>query len=248
MTVIPLTFDIRHRAVTASTNDDVMAAAATGAPEGFVLYADTQTEGRGRRGRSWVSPRGNLYASLLLRPASVMEAGHYSFVIALALVDTLTERLDRSRIRVKWPNDVLVDGAKIAGILLETVESADGQALVAGLGVNLVLHPQTARYPATSLHALGFAAEKLVPEDFLKCALGYVNHYRSLLLLEGFSAIRDIWLAQAAGIGEKLTVRLPDAEIEGDFSGIDDRGCLLLKQQGGMVMKVATGDVFLRRG
>lgn len=249
MTVAALLFRYQHRAETGSTNDDALAAAAAGEAPGLVVYADLQTAGRGRRGRSWTSPEGNLYASVLLRVTDHATAGLYCFVAALALADALDGFVGPERVRLKWPNDVLVDGAKIAGILLETAPGNDalGLALVVGFGVNLASHPDEARYPAVSLLALGFAAEKLKPHDFLQQVLAAFNHYHFMLARNGFAAIRALWLARAVGVGENITVRLPDSELGGRFNSIDDDGCLLLEPQSGRIEKIAVGDVFLKR-
>ena len=247
--IIPaLSFRLRHLAATVSTNDDALAAAEAGEAEGLVITARTQTGGRGRRGRSWASPEGNLYASLLLRPTNAVLAGQYGFVAALAIADALAQFVGRERIRVKWPNDVLVDGAKIAGIWLETSAQRGGLALVVGMGVNLAVHPairsDPVRLPATSLRALGFDAARLKPEEFLPLILDAFNAYHRQLLQDGFPALREAWLAQAVNLGEIISVRLPDEELQGRFLTIDDQGCLLLQQQAGMVRRIAAGDVF----
>jgi BirA family biotin operon repressor/biotin-[acetyl-CoA-carboxylase] ligase len=247
MIATPLNFRLRHCAVTESTNDDVLVAAAAGEAEGLVLTADRQTDGRGRRGRSWTSPVGNLYASLLMRPRDHAVAGLYCFVTSLALADALAGFVDQSRVQVKWPNDVLLDGAKIAGILLETAPTPDGLALVIGFGVNLTVHPEQARYPTTALKALGFEVERLNPLDFLARVLTAFNHYHIMLHRDGFMPLREIWLARAVGLGEQITVRLPDSELDGKFTTIDANGCLLLEQQNGKLARIAAGDVFLQR-
>ena len=246
MTAAPLIFRLQHLVETGSTNDDVLTAAATGAAEGLVIYADMQTGGRGRRGRSWASPPGNLYASLLLRPKDHATAGLYSFVTALALAEALAGFVEPVRIRLKWPNDVLLDGAKIAGILLETAVEPAGLALVVGFGVNLASYPQGGRYPALALRALGFDPGRLNPLDFLQNVLAALARFHAILLRDGFAFLRDLWLAQAVGIGEKIIVQLPDTELNGRFDSIDSSGCLLLEQQNGKLARIAAGDVFLK--
>lgn len=239
-----LAFRTKQLDATGSTNDDVLDAAASGEAEGLVIVARKQTGGRGRRGRSWSSPEGNLYASLLLRPKDQTVAGQYSFVAALAIAEVLAEFIDRERIRLKWPNDVLADGAKIAGILLETAVHDHGLALVVGMGVNLSSHPDNARLSATSLLSLGFAEERLKPDAFLAALLKAFNRYRQKLYEDGFSALRELWLAQAVNIGEIINVHLAESQFSGRFLTIDDQGCLLLQQQEGMVRRIAAGDIF----
>lgn len=247
MTATPLNFILRRCAITESTNDDVLAAAAAGENEGLVITADQQTSGRGRRGRSWTSPVGNLYASILLRPRDHATAGLYCFVMSLALADALASFVDQGRVQVKWPNDVLLDNAKIAGILLETAPTSDGLALVIGFGVNLTAHPDQARYPTIALKALGFGVDRLSAQDFLHRVLVAFNHYHVMLHRDGFVPLREIWLARAVGLGGQITVRLPDSELDGKFTTIDANGCLLLEQQNGKLRRIAAGDVFLQR-
>ncbi|MEJ0063669.1 MAG: biotin--[acetyl-CoA-carboxylase] ligase [Alphaproteobacteria bacterium] len=240
-----LSFRITHKPTTGSTNDDVLASAESGEAEGLVITAATQTGGRGRRGRSWFSPPGNLYASLLLRPDGTIDAGLYNFVASLAIAAALRRYLDPARVRLKWPNDVLVDGAKISGIILESA----GTALVVGFGVNIAAHPDPAetRYPATSLAALGFDPARMTPAVVLDTILEEFSRYHGMLHAEGFSILHDAWMAQATGIGENMVVKMPDRDIAGRFMTIDEQGRLLLEQPGGMVLTIAAGDVFFMR-
>lgn len=139
---------IRRLVTTSSTNDDAKRAAEAGEGEGLVVHALQQTAGRGRHGRTWHSPEGNLYCSALLRPGDARLFGHYSFVAALALADTVRAFVPQVNITLKWPNDVLVNGKKIGGILLEAGEGW----LVIGMGLNIRHYPDNAMYPATSLY------------------------------------------------------------------------------------------------
>ncbi len=154
--MIPAFFRLRQVAVTASTNEDAKQAAIDGEAEGLVVQALRQTAGRGRQGRVWESPEGNLYMSVLLRPAcGPQAAGHYSFVAALAVFDTVRAFLPQAEVLLKWPNDVLVNGKKISGLLLEAAPVENGRMdwLVLGIGVNVLHHPENALYPTTSLAA-----------------------------------------------------------------------------------------------
>lgn len=239
------TYQIQHRVTTGSTMDDVRAAAMAGADDGLVVVADEQTGGRGRRGRSWFSPPGNLYVSLLLRPkVPQAELGLFSFVTSLALARALPEALDKDRVKLKWPNDVLVDGAKIAGILLESCNTPKGTALIIGMGVNIAQFPAETPYPVTSLAKLGFTLGPQAPRVLLERFLPALAETRATLTQGGFLPIREAWLAQASGLGGPIVVRLPDRELNGHFMGIDEKGCLLLRRPEGNLQKIASGEVF----
>ena len=141
-----------------STNEEIRRRAKTGAPEGTAVMAESQTAGRGRRGRVWVSPPGNLYCSLLLRPqCAPKDAGNLSFAAALAVAEALLPLLPEGiDLRFKWPNDVLLDGKKVAGILIESeVEGGSLSFAVVGAGINVANSPPDTEFPATSLAAIG---------------------------------------------------------------------------------------------
>ncbi|MBI1272826.1 MAG: biotin--[acetyl-CoA-carboxylase] ligase [Alphaproteobacteria bacterium] len=237
----PQAFRINKLATTATTNDDAIAAAKAGEPDGFVAWALRQTGGRGRRGRSWISPQGNLFASLLIRPGGQVMAAHYAFAMSLAIHDALAGLLP-GRVAVKWPNDVLLDRKKIAGIL---PEQGDGW-LVIGFGVNVLDHPADMPYPATSLAVTGLAAEKFGLEPLLRRILDAFAAWRQRLESGGFAAIRADWLHCAAGRDERMIVRLPDRELQGRFLDLDESGNLCLQMPDGSRQTVAAGDVFFR--
>lgn len=240
-----LAYQVQHLKTTASTMDDVRSAAMNGAAEGLVIRADEQTGGRGRRGRAWFSPPGNLYVSMLLRPAMDQAAmGRFSFVTSLALAAALPEEMNRDRVKLKWPNDVLVDKAKIAGILLESCNTPNGTALIIGMGVNIAQHPADAPYPTTSFAALGLEPSRHTPEKLLARFLTAFEGYRQDLAAGNFLPIRSAWLAQASGLGEDIVVRLPNQALDGRFLGIDESGCLLLQRPAGNLQRIASGEVF----
>jgi len=226
-----------------STNAEALARARAGESGPLWLTAKTQHAGRGRRGNVWVSPPGNLYATLLLtEPSPPAVAAQLSFVAALALHDALTAcapQLSPS-LTLKWPNDVLFGGAKLAGILIEG-ESAPAFAVAIGIGVNCASHPADTSFPATDLAAAG---ARVTPEALfasLAAAMtGRVDQWRGG---EGFAVIRADWLKRAAGLGELLRVRLPERELSGRFRGLDEAGRLQLDQPGG-VIAVTAGEVF----
>lgn len=223
-----------------STNAEALRLAATGEPGPLWVRAIRQLDGRGRRGRNWVSPPGNLYASLLIRPPKPKaRSAQLSFAAALAASDMLAGFAPNIDIRVKWPNDVLADGGKIVGILLEAAPAED--ALVIGIGVNLVSTPTGTPYPAASLTGQGVAPPP--PEEALKSLAAAFSRWYEDWLANGFSPLREAWLARATGLGCDIHVRLPDRELSGCFEGVDADGALLLSR-GGAVRTIAAGDVF----
>ena len=229
----------------ASTNDEAMARARNGEPGPLWITAARQTGGKGRLGRQWVSPPGNLYASLLLLdPAPSERAPELGFVAGVALACTLT-RLVGSRLRLKWPNDALVDGAKLAGILLEATQTPSGQlACVIGMGVNCASHPAGLAYPAVDLAGLGAPiAPDLLLEMLSEEIVGWLERWDRG---QGFGLIRTAWLSFAAGIGETAEVTIGAQRVTGRLSGLDERGRLLLDTEAGQRV-IDAGDVFLAR-
>ena len=231
---------IRHVATTASTNDDMAALARDGAPEGTWLRADSQQGGRGRQGRLWVSPPGNLYASTLVRRvAGDPPAPSLALVAAVALDALLQGWIPQDRLMIKWPNDLLVDGAKISGILLEGVDDA----VVVGIGVNLAHHPADLDRPATSLAALGLSAPD--PADFAEELAASFAACLARWRGEGLATVLARWQARAHPVGTALSVRTPEGMIEGLYDGLDGAGALRLKTADGRLHLVHAGDVFL---
>jgi BirA family transcriptional regulator, biotin operon repressor / biotin---[acetyl-CoA-carboxylase] ligase len=229
-----------------STNDEARRLADEGAPAGTVVLAAEQGRGRGRHGRSWASPPGNLYASVLLRPECAMAvATQLSLVAGLALAEALAALGPPAvDLQLKWPNDVLISGAKTAGILLEGASSADGQAtwVVAGAGVNLVSCPDDLGYPVTCLAREGFPT--LSPEAVLEAYLQQLDDWLRRWRETGFGAIRRAWLARGFGLGSEIRLRLDRGELRGRWLDLTDTGSLLVEQAGGRRREIATGDVF----
>jgi BirA family biotin operon repressor/biotin-[acetyl-CoA-carboxylase] ligase len=222
-----------------STNDEAMHLADAGAPEGTVVWSREQTGGRGRRGRRWASPIGNLYTSTILRPdCPAARAAELGFVAALAVADIVPA--DRA-VRVKWPNDVLVDDGKIAGILLESAVGQNGrvQHVVAGIGVNVAFAPQVPdmRYPGA---ALGGSVEAAL-EKLAAALAARLAEWRR----EGFSAVRARWLAKAGPIGAEVDVRLGEELVRGRFAGLDPEGALLLDTAAGP-RRIVSGELLGR--
>jgi BirA family biotin operon repressor/biotin-[acetyl-CoA-carboxylase] ligase len=229
-----------------STNEEVRRQAETGAAEGLAVLAKQQTAGRGRRGRGWSSVPGNMFLSFLLRPkASPAQAATLSFLTAVAVLEAidLAGPAAGTQLTCKWPNDVLVDGAKVAGILLESRTTPDGALgwVTVGVGVNLVSHPVDTLYPVTALNRHGIEA---MPEDFAQWLLARYGYWYGRWQAEGFAPVRTAWLARAQGLGQPVVVRLPDSELHGRFVALDDSGALLLELPDGRRHTVTAGDVF----
>lgn len=240
--------DIRHEALsdTSSTNTECLARARAG--DGGLLWvtAERQTGGRGRRGRPWVSERGNLYASLLLiDPAPMERLASLPLAIAVAVHQAVRSVLPPGAepLEVKWPNDILIGRKKTCGILVEGERLTDGRhAVVIGIGINVSVMPDNPIYPVTCLRDQGSAAspEELFAHLFASMAevLDIWNEG------QGIAEVTARWRAVACGIGEKITVNLPDRSISGYFAGIDDNGLLMLDTGTGRMMPIAAGDVF----
>ncbi len=232
-----------------STNEELKRLAALGAGEGTLIIAAEQTAGRGRQRRSWISPPGNLYASLLLRPERPMRVAlEIGFVVAVVVADALTAQLPpTAEVRLKWPNDVLIGGRKVAGILMEADGAANGDIhwLAVGLGVNIAAHPpaDSTAYPATSLWAEG--ATGLTVEPVLASfAMAFLEGYRRWLS-EGFAPVRRAWLARAFGRGGTVDVRLDaTTTVRGRFLDLAEDGALVLEEDGGRQRRLTVGDVF----
>jgi BirA family transcriptional regulator, biotin operon repressor / biotin---[acetyl-CoA-carboxylase] ligase len=232
----------------ASTNDEARTLAQSGAPEGTMVWGLEQTAGRGRRGRGWHSPPGNLYVSVVLRPGKpAPQSALIGFVAAVALAAALADvGLADSRLQLKWPNDVLVDRAKVAGILIET-SAAIGQApdwLVLGMGVNLAHAPEDTPYPAMTLRGAGLAT--LTVEALLEALAGRLAEWYGRWQAEGFAPVRAAWLKRAVGLGEAIEVRLEGHTLQGRFAALEEDGALMLELPEGERRRVTVGDVFFR--
>lgn len=230
----------------ASTNAEAVRLADEGAPEGTLVWAEEQTAGRGRRGRPWLSPAGNLYCSLVLRPTCAAgDASQLGFVAGVALARAAEEVLPKNRaVTCKWPNDVLVDARKVAGVLLDGSIAGHGGCdwVVIGMGVNVCWHPDLAEtlFPATSLAADG--AENADPARFLEILapilLDGLRQWREL----GFAPVRSQWLPRAFGLHQVMNVRLHDKLLNGTFADLDAQGAMLLVCADG-AHAVMAGDV-----
>jgi BirA family biotin operon repressor/biotin-[acetyl-CoA-carboxylase] ligase len=225
-----------------STNEEARRLAEAGEPGPLWIMAARQTAGRGRRGRAWDAGEGNLAATLLLRPeASQAITGQLSFAAALAAAEMVQHFAPAAAVTVKWPNDVLAESRKIAGILLEGALDAQGSWLAIGIGVNLAHHPEGTAFPATSLPQLGIAPPSC--DQALGLLAARFAHWYDAWMESGFETLRAAWLKRASGLGAPITARLPHETRAGVFEGIDASGALLLKE-GTQVRAIAAGEVF----
>lgn len=234
-------------ASTDSTNEEIRRRAKTGAPEGTAVVAETQTAGRGRRGRTWISPPGNLYCSLLLRPqCATRDAANLSFAAALAVAEALLPLLPEGiDLRFKWPNDVLLTGKKVAGILIESeIEGGALSFAVVGAGINIANFPPDTEFPATSLAAVGC---RTTVHEVMDAYFDHLRFWYGRWRSEGFAPLRDAWLARAAGIGQVIDVRMAHERLRGKFSELDDSGALILETDAGQ-RAITAGDVFFAGG
>jgi BirA family biotin operon repressor/biotin-[acetyl-CoA-carboxylase] ligase len=226
-----------------STNAEALALARAGERGPLWVTARTQSAGRGRRGNNWISPQGNLYATLLLtEPSPPAQAPQLSFVAALAVHDAIAECAPAlgPALKVKWPNDLLLGAAKLAGILIES-ENAPAFVAAIGIGVNCAHHPDDTPYPATDLAAAG--AHVTPGQAFSALASAMQRRLAEWKRGEGFSSIRAAWLTRVAGLGQPIQVRLPERELTGRFGGLDEAGGLLLAQSGATTV-ITAGEVF----
>jgi BirA family transcriptional regulator, biotin operon repressor / biotin---[acetyl-CoA-carboxylase] ligase len=230
-------FTVRHYDTIGSTNDEARRLAQEGAPHGTALHADEQTAGRGRLSRSWYSPPGNLYLSILLRTGTPpARSGELSFLTGLAVADTVEALLPRGiRPMLKWPNDVLVNGAKISGILLER----EGDATILGIGLNVLEAPSNAGYKTTTIVANAGIASVDSARDIL---LDRLSRHLATWLADGFEPIRALWLDRSYPVGAAIRVNAQGEAIEGAFAGLDHDGALLLDTPNGR-QRVVAGDV-----
>ncbi len=217
--------------------------ARAGGAEGLVVWAQAQTSGRGRQGNIWLSRPGNLFMSLVLRPETdLRDVGQLSFLAAVALARVLRTMLVRpDALSLKWPNDVLVEGRKIAGILLETESAGNRTAdwVVVGIGVNITSAPEGAialqDYARDRNIKAGYILEKLV-----FALLSLYDEWR----LNGFKPVREEWLRYAEGIGKNISVRLPQETFTAIFSGLDETGALCVDMPDGSRKIISSGEVY----
>jgi BirA family transcriptional regulator, biotin operon repressor / biotin---[acetyl-CoA-carboxylase] ligase len=229
-----------------STNDEVRRLANDGALGPLWVRAKTQSAGRGRRGRTWIGAPGNLFMTgLITLDMSPAEAANLSFIAALAVVEAVDAFVPPSLVDLKWPNDVLIDGHKCSGILLESWTSANGLQVAIGIGINVLSQPSNIDQKITCLadHALptGNHCEAATLFEYVLCSFHY---WLALWREQGFDPIRHAWLSRARGRGQPIVARLSNETLEGIFRGLSLDGALELTLPNGTVRQISAGDVF----
>ncbi len=229
-----------------STNEEALRRVAARESTPLWIVADEQTRGRGRSGRRWQSPAGNLYATLAIEArVTAAVATQLSFVAGLAVHEAAAGHLpvdQRPRLRLKWPNDVMLGAAKLAGILLESLASPGGKGLVVilGMGVNVSHAP-----PETERAVASLGLERsAVPEVFASLATALNEWLARWDEGRGFPIIREAWLSRALALNDSITVNLNGSAIRGRFLGVDAVGALQLETKPGVVITVTAGDIY----
>ncbi|MHA7872189.1 MAG: biotin--[acetyl-CoA-carboxylase] ligase, partial [Hyphococcus sp.] len=225
-----------------STSLEAKRCAAKGEAGPLWILARQQTAAYGRRGRGWEQSDGDVAATLILRPGGpIAQRGQLSFVTALALASALEEYISSGRISLKWPNDVMIDGKKCAGILLENADDA----LMIGIGVNIVTQSVSAPYATARVEDACIAAPP-APEALARRIDAHFFRFYDEWRLNGFAPIREAWIAKARGLGQPIVAQLPGEALEGVFEGLDDGGGLIMRI--GCARRVITaGEVFFGR-
>ena len=229
-----------------STNEDAKRRIKGGALPGTVVWARQQTAGRGRRGRPWSSPPGNLYLSLAVQPKRPRtDAAQLSFLAGVVVAETVAAHLpSECRITLKWPNDVLVEGAKVSGVLLEGENDPGGEApwVIVGIGLNVESSPVDTLYPATHLER----ERSDVCDLTVLCGVlisRWADWYARWEAI-GFSIIRTAWLDRAHNFNGDIIAKLPNETIEGRFVDLDVNGELVLETREGRTMKINAADIY----
>jgi BirA family biotin operon repressor/biotin-[acetyl-CoA-carboxylase] ligase len=231
-----------------STSTLVRARAEAGEPAGLAILARRQTQARGTRGRSWSTPTGNLAISVLLRPRLMLrDAANLSLLCGVALADTVAAILPPGpRLALKWPNDLLLAGNKLSGILLES--QGDGQGglawVIPGIGVNLAHAPIL---PDRVAACLADHMPPPAPEPFAAALLDRLFHWAAVLEAQGFAQVRAAWLAHAQPPGTTMSLKLGADVLQGAFAGLGEDGSLLLDQHG-TIRHFTAGEVLLPEG
>lgn len=229
-----------------STNEDARRRIKEGALPGTVVWARQQTAGRGRRGRPWSSPSGNLFLSLAVQPkCSRSDAAQLSFLAAVVVAETVAAQLPSGReVTLKWPNDVLVEGAKISGILLEGENDPGGGEpwVIVGIGLNVESSPDDTPYPATNLSRE--RSEALDVSPLVEALVTQWANWYARWEVGGFSIIRAAWLARAHNLNGDIIAKLPQETVEGRFVDLDANGELVLETPVGRTMHINAADIY----
>jgi BirA family biotin operon repressor/biotin-[acetyl-CoA-carboxylase] ligase len=223
-----------------STNSEALRLIASGdASEGLVVVAERQTAGRGRRDGVWESPAGNLYLSIVTKVPDQLIAGQLAYVASLSVYDAVFKHTGtNASLSCKWPNDLLLNGNKLSGILIEALNEFS----VVGIGVNLSNTPSAVADKAISLADVDLSVDR---SDMVSDLIHSFDHWKKSWRKNGFSVIRDRWMSVAHGIGDPIIARFPDGnEEQGVFQGIDGAGALVLERVDGSVRMIAAAEIF----
>jgi BirA family biotin operon repressor/biotin-[acetyl-CoA-carboxylase] ligase len=223
-----------------STNEEARRLAKGGVRGPVWIVAREQTAGRGRRGRAWISESGNLFATLLM-PVTISLSAQLGFVAGLAAADSIAAHARGAELALKWPNDVLLNGKKVAGILLEALGH---DSLAIGIGINLAHYPNTTEIPSISIAAVSGNPPDL--DGFLVRLASAMTAWYEIWLKEGFQPVRKAWLLRSSGLGHAIRARLADSQRDGVFEDLDQDGALLLRDSTGTLTRITAGDIFFR--
>jgi BirA family transcriptional regulator, biotin operon repressor / biotin---[acetyl-CoA-carboxylase] ligase len=229
-----------------STNEEAKRLAKGGGSHGAVIWAKSQSEGKGRLGRNWLSAEGNLFVSVLLQPQKPLsELSQLSFVAAVATLEAIAPMLeDKSTLKTKWPNDILLSDRKLGGILLESfrTEGSDLPWVIVGLGINIDSYPPRTEFPATCLKDAGveLVSAKIILSRFIHHFIECYNEWNN----KGFTNLRKDWMANAWNLKQRITARLESGEVQGIFDGIDASGNLVLITDNNKKQVIHAGDVY----
>ena len=241
-----ISFELVRMDSVSSTNEELkMRAINQNASEGLAIASTVQTSGKGRHGRFWESEAGNMYCSVLFKPdCGLVRASQLGFLAALASSQAIASYTgDVQKLKLKWPNDVLLNNKKVGGILLEANnnKSTSVDWVVVGCGVNLKQHPKQTQFPATSImKELGIVVEV---KEFIDCYLNKLMEWYKTWLSQGFSPVRLAWLAMAFNLNKELLVKFGDQNIVGSFQDLDEDGALIIKTIDGF-SKVNAGEIY----
>lgn len=225
---------------TDSTNADALRRARQGTRAGTVVCARTQSRGRGRKGATWVSPPGNLYASMIVEPPPDRLPGQLAFVAAVAAGEAICQCAPVSEsLRYKWPNDLLLDGRKLGGIL---IEGGPPGVYVIGLGINLIDAPTGGDFAGVSLHAV--SGVRIAPNSFLPAFCRHFEAHDAAWRRQGFAPVLAAWRERATGIGDLIEARLPNETVRGVFADVDADGALLLDLPDGTRRQITAGAIY----
>ncbi|GHM58533.1 MAG: biotin--[acetyl-CoA-carboxylase] ligase [Candidatus Mesenet longicola] len=230
-------YNLYHYKELSSTNLEAIQMAKKGALDGTVILADMQSSGRGRHGKDWISPKGNLYASIIIRDkANVNQLTHFTFITTVAVGNILLALSANLDLKYKWPNDILINNKKIAGILLET--EANASWLVIGIGINILFAPEYA-VSLSQICNLNISSLTLLKE-----LISNFDKVRQRWLSEGFLSIRKMWLERAYMVGSLINIRMGNRLHSGTFSDIDQDGKIVISTHDNNLISLESGEVF----